>query len=144
MRRRRRILHPSDFSPASRAAFKTAVELAKAQRSELIITHVVHAPVAPGIPERLRDGLRLRARDEAQKRLDRLVRSARSAGARATSLVLGGPVVHSSIVAAARRARANLIVIGTHGRTGLPAMLLGSVASRVIASAPCPVLTVRQ
>jgi nucleotide-binding universal stress UspA family protein len=142
MRRLRRILHPSDFSPASRAAFRTALAAAKAQRSELIVAHVVHLPVAPGLPAKLQGELRSRARDEAEQQLERLVRTARAAGVRAKSLVLDGPVAHQSIVAAARR-RVDLIVIGTHGRTGLPAMLLGSVASRVIATAPCPVLTVR-
>jgi nucleotide-binding universal stress UspA family protein len=144
MRRLRRILHPSDFSPASRAAFRTALEAAKAQRSELIIAHVVQAPMAAGLPAKMRDQVRSLAWEEAEKKLERLVRSARSAGVRATSLILGGRAAHESIVVAARRRRADLIVLSTHGRTGLPAMLLGSVASRVIATAPCPVLTVRR
>jgi nucleotide-binding universal stress UspA family protein len=117
--------------------------MAKAQRSELIIAHVVHAPVAPGLPAKMRGQLRALARGEAETKLDRLVRSARAGGVRATSLVLSGVATHDSIVAAARRVRADLIVIATHGRTGLSALLLGSVAARVIATAPCPVLTVR-
>jgi nucleotide-binding universal stress UspA family protein len=61
---------------------------------------------------------------------------------RATTLVLEG-VAHEQIVRAARSKKADLIVIGTHGRTGLAKLFLGSVASRVVAAAHCPVLTVR-
>jgi nucleotide-binding universal stress UspA family protein len=64
------------------------------------------------------------------------------AGVRATGLLLDG-APHDQIPRAARRNRADLIVIGTHGRTGLSKVLLGSVAERVIRSATCPVLTVR-
>jgi nucleotide-binding universal stress UspA family protein len=144
MRRLRRILHASDFSPASRAAFRIAIDAAKTQRSALIVAHVVHAPIAPGLPAKIRDQVSSLARAEAEKKLAPLVRSARAAGVRATSLILSGVLAHESIVAAARRLRADLIVIATRGRTGVPRMLMGSVASRVIATAPCPVLTIRR
>ena len=143
MKRLRRILHASDFSPASRAAFRTAIDAAKTQRSELIVAHVVHAPVAPGLPAKIRDQVWSLARADAEKKLESLVRSARAAGVRATSLILRGVLAHETIVAAARRLRADLIVIATRGRTGVPRMLMGSVASRVVATAPCPVLTIR-
>ena len=61
---------------------------------------------------------------------------------RARGLLLEG-VAHDQIVRAARRKKADLLVLGTHGRTGVARFFLGSVAGRVVASAPCPVLTVR-
>jgi nucleotide-binding universal stress UspA family protein len=61
---------------------------------------------------------------------------------RAKSLLLEG-VPHEQIARTARRQRADVVVMGTHGRTGLAKLFLGSVAGRVIAIAPCPVMTVR-
>ena len=82
------------------------------------------------------------ARASAQKHVATLVAKARRAGVRAAGLVLSGSP-YDVIVRAARSRRADVLVLGTHGRTGLPRLLLGSVASRVLATAPCPVLTVR-
>jgi nucleotide-binding universal stress UspA family protein len=82
------------------------------------------------------------AREYAQKRLGALLAKAKKSGVRAKGLLLDG-VPHERIVAAAKSKRADLIVIGTHGRTGLARFLLGSVASRVVSTAVCPVLTVR-
>jgi nucleotide-binding universal stress UspA family protein len=144
MRRFRRILYPSDFSSASAAAFRMAIDVAKTHRSKLMIAHVVHFPVAPGLPATLRAELRSLGEGEAEKKLERLVRSARSAGVTAAGLVLHGGAAPESIVEAVRRRRADLIVIGTHGRTGLRAVALGSVVARIVATAPCPVLTVRR
>ena len=67
---------------------------------------------------------------------------AKSAKVRAKGVLLEG-VAHDQIVRAAKRQKADLLVLGTHGRTGVARFFLGSVAGRVVASAPCPVLTVR-
>jgi nucleotide-binding universal stress UspA family protein len=82
------------------------------------------------------------ARAYAQKRLNALVAKAKQAGVRAKALLLEG-VPHERIVQTARSKKADLVVIGTHGRTGLAKLFLGSVASRVVTIAPRPVLTVR-
>jgi nucleotide-binding universal stress UspA family protein len=141
----RRILHPSDFSPASGPAFARAVALAKTNHAELRILHVLD-PLEP-IP----DGsvtpptyaqLQKSARAYGAKHLARLVARAAKAGVRATQLLREGHPA-PEIVRAARASRADLIVIGTHGRTGWPRLLLGSVAGRVIGLARCPVLSVR-
>lgn len=143
-----RILHPTDFSSASRGAFAEAVRTAKAERARLTIMHVLDQPILPLVgdgaylPPKLYEEVGTSARVHAHKQLDRLVARARTAGVRADSRLLEG-IVHAEIVQAARRIGADLIVMGTHGRTGLAKALLGSVAARVIASAPCPVLTVR-
>jgi nucleotide-binding universal stress UspA family protein len=142
----RRILHPSDFSRASGAAFKKAVELAKSDRAELMLVHVM-SPIAPIAGEgyvspKMYEDIAASSRAWAQKQLDRLLAKAKTSGVRAKSYVLEG-VAHDQIARIARSRHADLIVMGTHGRSGLAKLFLGSVAGRVVAAAPCPVLTVR-
>ncbi len=146
MSRIRRILHPTDFSRASSKAFAMAVEMAKANRAELLIVHVL-APAVPLVGDgyvtpKIYEDLEASARAWGRKRLDQLLAKARKARTRAKGLLLEG-VPHEQIVRAARSRRAGLIVIGTHGRTGLVRFVLGSVAGRVVAMASCPVMTVR-
>ena len=146
MTRIRRVMHPSDFSRASGAAFARAVDLAKANRAELIVAHVL-APIIlmmgdAYVPPRVFEDLEAAARAEGKKQLNRLLAKARRAGVRARSMLLEG-IAHEQIVRAARSTHADLIVIGTHGRTGIAKMFLGSVAGRVVSSTRCPVMTVR-
>ncbi|HEX7787243.1 MAG TPA: universal stress protein [Methylomirabilota bacterium] len=147
MSRIRTIVHPTDFSRASKPAFKRAVEMAKDNRAELLVVHVL----APAVPIMTGDGyvspkvyedMEAAARAGAQKQLRGLAEQAKRSGARARPILLEG-VAHERIVQAARSRKADLVVIGTHGRTGFARFFLGSVASRVLAIAPCPVLTVR-
>jgi nucleotide-binding universal stress UspA family protein len=141
----REILHPSDFSPAARPAFEKAIGSAKAFRARLLIVHVlpplpmdVTGYMAPETWDRILED----QRGVAQRQLDRMRAKARAAGVSASSLLIDAGSAHEQIVRAARRRRIGLIVMGTHGRTGLARALLGSVASRVVAMASCPVLTV--
>ena len=146
MKRMERILHPSDFSPASRAAFARALDMAKGSAATLLVVHV-RAPMTPLLgaytSPRTFNEIDRSARVASQKQLDALVRRARKAGVRAQSQLLLGTAPHVEIVRAARSKRADLIVMGTHGRSGLARLFLGSVTERVVATAPCPVLTVR-
>jgi nucleotide-binding universal stress UspA family protein len=142
----RRIVHPSDFSKASVAAFRKAVEMAKAQRAELVIVHVVN-PIIPVAGEgyispKTYEEIAASTRGSAQKQLDKLVAKAKQAGVRAKSFVLEG-AAYDQIVRFGKSKRADLMVLGTHGRSGLAKLFLGSVASRVVTAATCPVLTVR-
>ena len=143
----RRIVHPSDFSKASGPAFRKALELAKATRAQLIVVHVLTMlPVV--IPDvyvaaALWEDLERGQRTTAERQLARLVTRAKKAGVRASAALIDIGVTHQQIVRFARAKRADLIVIGTHGRSGLTKALLGSVASRVLATARCPVVTVR-
>jgi nucleotide-binding universal stress UspA family protein len=142
----RRILHASDFSPASRPAFRASVALARARGADLLLVHVL--PPLPMVPDvyvaaTLHADLQRGHRAVGRRRLDRLVAAARAAGARARGVVVDSGVPAREIVRLARSRRADLIVMGTHGRTGLTRALLGSVAARVLATAACPVLTVR-
>jgi nucleotide-binding universal stress UspA family protein len=144
----RRVLHPTDFSKASNAAFLRAIAEARQSRGELLLVHVL-APVIPlagagegYISPSVYEQMNKSARAWAQKQMDRLLAKARTARVRVRSMLLEG-LAHEQIVRAAKRQRADVIVIGTHGRTGVARFFLGSVAARVAATAPCPVLTVR-
>lgn len=147
MKRLRRILHASDFSSASRVAFTTAVQTAKRSRSTLLLVHVMSLPVVPlagdgYISPRGWQDLERSLRTQSQRQLAKLVARARKAGVRATGLLLEGQPAER-IVRAAKANHADLIVMGTHGRSGLAKLFLGSVAERVVGTAPCPVLTAR-
>ena len=140
------ILHPTDFSAASRAAFARAVADARADRAELLLVHVLSA-VTPFAGDEYMSPqtyaeVRRSMQGYGQKQLGKLVAKAKAAGARVRGLLLEGPAA-DTIVRTARSRRANVIVMGTHGRTGFARLLMGSVAQRVVGTASCPVLTVR-
>lgn len=146
MTRIRRILHPSDFSKASGAAFTEAVELAETNKAELLIAHVL-TPAMPMVGEgyvspKVYEEIEASARAHGQKQLDALIAKAKKAGVKARGLLLEG-IPHDRVVQAAKSQRADVIVMGTHGRTGLARFFLGSVAERVVSMAACPVMTVR-
>ena len=143
----RPIVHPTDFSAASRPAFAEAVKLAKASGSALLVFHVL----SPSLPLPIGDEyispptyeqLRKVSRARALKQLVRLARPARAAKVRSAPVLREG-VEAIEIARLARSRRAAMIVMGTHGRTGIGRFVLGSVAARVLTLAPCPVLTVR-
>lgn len=141
-----RILHATDFSPASRKAFALAVDWARRDRAELLLLHVL-SPPAPVVADAyvtpaVWDTLLRSQRTAAQRKLDALVAKARRARVRARGLLAEG-VPAERIVRTARGRRASLIVVGMHGRSGAARFFLGSVAGRVVAAAHCPVLTVR-
>ena len=141
----KRILLATDLSPASSAAFDQAVALAKSEGSQLLIAHayeesrLAELGYAPAEAYQEWDGA---LRSKCGEALQSLVALAREQGAEAEPLPLRG-FPEEAIVEAAAARQADLVVMGTHGRRGAARLLLGSVASRVIATAPCPVLTVR-
>ena len=138
----RTVVFATDFSRASGPAWKTALDLARSVGARLRIVHA-HVPLAEG--QALRWAYVEAEREllaDARKRLEALRRAAQRAGVRADILLLRG-APHQVIGRAARTVPDAWIVVGTRGRTGLPRLLLGSVATRVVATAPCPVLAVR-
>jgi nucleotide-binding universal stress UspA family protein len=139
------IIHPTDFSPPAEAARGLALQLARALSGELLLLHVaVEAPLFREGPTTGPEVARLYEdqRRWAQQTLEGYAAAAREQGVPATvRVVTGAP--HQEIVAAARREGAAFIVMGTHGRGGVERFLLGSVADRVIRTAPCPVVTRR-
>jgi len=142
----RRILFASDFSKASGKAFTTAMTMAKANQATLTILHVI-VPFVPIVAEQYIntvtwEQIDRQARRWSQRQLVKLVDRAKKAGIRVVGLLLEGDPAQQ-IVRAARSKRADLLVVGTHGRTGLSKLFVGSVAARVVATASCPVATVR-
>src|SRR5258708_2079402 len=133
------ILHPTDFSERSQHAFWLACSLAQDYGARLIVLHVVAAPavvyvegMVPPNPAELRAA--------AQEELDRF--QAPRADVRAERRLTEGDAVEETL-RVAQEANADLIVMGTHGRTGLERLLMGSVAEQVVRRASCPVLTVK-
>ncbi|MFY9549575.1 MAG: universal stress protein [Thermoanaerobaculia bacterium] len=140
-----RILFATDFSPASAPAFRQAVAFCNGKRASLLIAHVLEPPV-PFTTEgyvvpQMYDELAAAVRAAAEKRMRRLLAGARKAGVRARGLLLQG-APHEAITRAARSHRVGQIVVGTHGRSGWSRLVLGSVAARVIAASPCPVVVI--
>ena len=142
----RRILFASDFSKASGKAFAAAVAMAKRSRATLTVLHVL-APMTSVAPDQYIgpdtwQQIEADARRWTTRKLGELTLKARKAGVRISSLVADGNPSRQ-IVRAAKAGRYDLVIIGTHGRTGLARFFLGSVAMQVVASAPCAVMTVR-
>jgi nucleotide-binding universal stress UspA family protein len=142
----RRILFGSDFSAASRKAFATAVKTAKQAHASLAIVHVLvpFLPVGPDqyVGPETWEEIDGQARKWAAKHLAALASRAKSSGVRATTVLIDGTPARE-ITRFAKKKHADLVIIGTHGRTGLARLFLGSVAGQIVATAPCPVMTVR-
>jgi nucleotide-binding universal stress UspA family protein len=143
-----RILVPTDFSPPSDAALEYARILAAKFGSTLRILHVIDDPspssefVADGFAPST-EAIRIALIEHARKRLDHLMNLVDRARYNShADAVLGTPA--EAIIDYAGATGTSLIVMGTHGRTGLAHLLMGSVAEQVVRTAPCPVLTVRQ
>lgn len=141
-----RILVPTDLSPCAAAAWDLGRRLAAALRAELILMHVfVEGTLwseSPFNVERVRE-IFAEGRQRTAEAMDEWAKPARAAGLDISVAMRDGRP-HEEIVKLATELRADLIVIGTHGRGGASRALLGSVADRVVRLAPCPVLTVRE
>jgi nucleotide-binding universal stress UspA family protein len=119
--------------------------LAKSQKAKLTIMHVL-APIVL-VPEQYLDAvtmdrLQKEARQWSTRQLAGVATRAKKAGVKASVLLREGDAA-DQIVRACRSTKSDLIVMGTHGRRGLQKLFLGSVAERVVATASCPVVTVR-
>ena len=141
----KKILVPVDFSTHSAEALRMAADLARRYEASLELLHVFQT-LTYALPE----GYVLpsseeiaKIMDQFQLQLDAAKRSALDLGAPAvdTALLQGG--VATEIVRFAKDRACDLIVMGTHGRTGVKHLLIGSVAEYIVRVAPCPVLTVR-
>jgi nucleotide-binding universal stress UspA family protein len=140
----KRIVCPTDFSESAARAEQEAVQLAKELGAELVLAHIgrdatlwhegVYTPELRAVVE----GQRKWAADALAARAAALA----AEGVTARAVVKDG-VAWQEIVRLAAEEHADMIVMGTQGRTGLERLLLGSVAERVLRHAPCPVLTVR-
>ena len=136
------ILVPIDFSDCSQDAFRYATMVAKTFDAEIVLVHVIDT-MDYFVSESV-NWSEVYARLEAivKPLMEQNIGEADKKGVATKGELIQG-VPYDQIVKKAREVKANLIVMGTHGRTGIKHLLIGSVAERVVRTASCPVLTVR-
>ena len=134
-----KILFPTDFSTAGQAALAMATRLAKGSGAKLLIVHVEEPPMAYGGGE-LYYGIEEPDQEQLKRMLSEVVPTDPAVSCE-HRLVIGSPA--TAIVHLAEQEGVEMIVMPTHGRTGLLRMLMGSVAEEVVRKAKCPVLTVK-
>ena len=144
----KKILVATDFSPASDAALSSGRELARSFGSTLTVVHVVEDIAARSLG--IDGGMLLTEPDvqrqfevDARTEIDAAISSADRVDLKATGVILRSSAPAAAIVSCAHERGIDLIVMGTHGRSGFAHLLMGSVSERVVQTAPCPVLTVR-
>ena len=144
-----RILVPIDGSPTSSRGLREAIGFAKGQKARLQLVHVVdvHNAMLAGLEsgDAVAD-LSAALQQHGRRILAAAAASARKAGVASETVLLEtltGPAAEP-IVRQARKWRADLIVIGTHGRRGLKRLVMGSDAEQIVRNAPAPVMLVRQ
>jgi nucleotide-binding universal stress UspA family protein len=133
------ILVPMDFSPSAEQALEQAVALARQFQARITLLHAIHLPVSTEV------GLTAYLSEmevSAQRGMETYQKRVADAGVQVESLVLVG-IPFRQIIETAADKDVDLIVMGTHGRTGVQHWILGSVAERVARLAPCPVLVAR-
>lgn len=141
------ILAPTDFSPHSEQAVRYACSLAERLGAKLHLIHVLSEIIPAGPDPLLMPVMPPQFYQENEERAKETLQTLPKPGwgkppALETAVRWGSPV--DAIVDYSREHAIDLIVIATHGRTGLSHVLLGSVAERIVREAPCPVLTIRQ
>lgn len=140
-----KILTAIDFSESSDFAFEYALTLAKQFQSELTVLHVINEPVDLRgfyVPHISFEQLEKEIEDGAGKMMEKFCQSRMGDFTNfKTEIVTGIP--YEEITRKAADTSASLIVLGTHGRTGLDHIIFGSTAERVVRSSSCPVLTIR-
>ena len=142
----KKILCPVDYSEGSREALRTAVDLARAWQATLVLAHVWETPrwstaYEAQLPTEVTRDLRATAQASLRQWQD----EARKLGAGEVATKFLEGTTWDEIVSAAKADPAiGMIVMGTHGRTGLKRALIGSVAERVVRHSPVPVLVVRE
>ncbi len=139
----RRILCPVDFSPFSRRALDHAAVLSRWYEAELVVLHV--SPLSPTVfglePAPSQTMLAPFDREAVGRELSAFVGETAESRPAPQLRVLAGPTV-GTILALAAETATDLVVLGTHGRTGFERFMLGSVTEKIVRKAPCPVLTV--
>lgn len=140
----RKVLCAVDFSPSSQAALEQATLMAVGLGAEVLLVHVLEDPVslaAEASALNLSEVLRI-AEEQCEIELGRMAQALRDRGVGGVQTAIAHDTPPRAIVDLARREQVDVIVMGTLGRSGLKHFLLGSVAERVVRSAPCPVLTI--
>ncbi len=140
-----RIVVPIDFSDHSKQAFRYAIDFAKTFNAELLLVYVVEPVVYPAdfsFGQVALPSMEMELHKRGKQQLDALIEKEVPADLRARSIVRAGkPFVE--IIHVAQEEEADLIIIATHGHSGLEHVLFGSTAEKVVRKADCPVLSVR-
>lgn len=145
MKRFEKILLATDFSDYSEVACEYALTLAQTFSSSLLVLHVINEPVDLRgfyVPHISFEQLEKEIETGAAKMLENFCQENIKEFSNFETLVATG-VPYEEIMRVAAEEDVSLIIIGTHGRTGLDHLIFGSTAERVVRSAPCPVMTIR-
>ena len=139
------ILAPTDFSTHAEHALKYAGELAKNLKAKMYVLHVAEYSNVGGDPdatELLIPNYIPELEKKGKDQLDQITRRLREVGVDAHSVFIAGRA-YQDIARMAKELNVDLIVLGTHGRTGFSHLFFGSTAEKVVRLCPCPVLTVK-
>jgi nucleotide-binding universal stress UspA family protein len=140
-----KILIAIDFSENSDFAFDYALTLAKQFNAELMVMHVINEPVDLRgfyVPHISFEELEKEIEEGATKMMEKFCQAKLDGFTNYKTEIVSG-IPYEEIIKKAEETSASLIVLGTHGRTGLDHLIFGSTAERVVRSASCPVLTIR-
>jgi nucleotide-binding universal stress UspA family protein len=140
-----KILTAVDFSDSSDFAFEYALTLARQFQSELTVMHVINEPVDLRgfyVPHISFEQLEKEIEEGAEKMMEKFCQTRMGDFTGFRTVVTAG-IPYEEILRKADETGASLIVLGTHGRTGIDHLIFGSTAERVVRSAACPVLTIR-
>ncbi|WP_022851313.1 universal stress protein [Limisalsivibrio acetivorans] len=142
----KKIIYPTDFSEPSRTAFDYAVSMAKMCGAQLEILHVMFDEtqvVSFYLPQVTMQNLSVDIEEGAKKEMKKFVEESGELGDIEYTYTLKKGTPFVEIIKHAKESGADMIVIGTHGRSGLEHVLFGSTAEKVVRKASCPVLTIR-
>jgi nucleotide-binding universal stress UspA family protein len=147
MQKIKTILHPTDFSESSKHAMTYAISFAQEFQAKLVVLHVIEEISSAIYFDMLQatpplTQLMVNIEKQARQALDEIL-PAELRGKLPTEYLLRKGVPFVEILQCAGQVKADMIVLGTHGRTGLKHALFGSVAEKVVRKATCPVLSVR-
>ena len=140
------LLCPVDFSDSSKSALRVAIDFAERFQAKLHIIHVYQLP-ASTFPDGVYDapdGLEKNLEEQLTIKLDEFIKANSGGSACAITTTICEGITHMEINQSADELKADMIVMGTHGRTGVSHVLLGSVAERVVRTSAVPVVTVKK
>ena len=142
----KKVLVPIDFSDYSKSALKYAVNFAKSFNAEIILVYVVEPVIYPpdfSMGQIAMPSINTEWDDRAKDELQKLAKSEIIGAVKVKTIIkTGKPFVE--IIETAKEENVDLIIIATHGRSGVEHILFGSTAEKVVRKAPCPVLTLRE
>lgn len=144
----KKVLVPTDFSDASKAALRYACDLATTTNASLSILHAIESPHPAGLfehtlPQEYLKQCERSARRELERLLDEVVTPDEAKQFRVGLVLRTGPAAREILRYLQEHPNVDLVVMATHGRGGVSRLIMGSVADKIVRAANCPVLTIR-